>query len=138
MVIFAIIPALDAGASSDSHLKGTPPWKDLVDISVVHVDSGPVDKSGVGLRVSFYVSEIYYSMVLEVIQLGPSEDIPAKIVERYNYSGFNIGNKINLGSLVNTKLVKWMRWNKFQLIEQGRLFTIEFHSGGEIEISLTK
>ena len=87
-------------------------------------------------RVSFILSEIYYSLLIEKIKLPRKESEEKKAIERNLYTGFDIAeNILEYGRLTNLSFKGWKDFRTFELLESDESLEIEILSNGEIKIT---
>ena len=87
-------------------------------------------------RVSFSVSEIYYSILVEQITFSGPTGGRRKVTDAFFLNGFKVGEKLGLrlARLTNLKFVKWLAWDTFLLREGKVEFMIKALPDGKFKV----
>ncbi|WP_370087554.1 hypothetical protein [Ekhidna sp.] len=87
-------------------------------------------------RISFVVSEIYYNLLVEKIELPNEEGEAKKAIERNFYTGFDLAeNVLEYGRLTNLSFKQWTDFRTFELIESDELLEVEILTNGQLKVT---
>ncbi|MFY0607667.1 MAG: hypothetical protein JXR10_13200 [Cyclobacteriaceae bacterium] len=88
-------------------------------------------------RVSFVLSEIYYSILIEKTQLPWKEGDARKVIEQNFYTGFDIAeNILEYGRLTNLDFKEWKDFRTFELAESDdEIIEIQILTNGKIKVT---
>ena len=87
-------------------------------------------------RISFVVSEIYYNLLVEKIELPNDEGESKRAVERNFYTGFDMAeNVLEYGRLTNLKFKQWNNFRTFELLESDELLEVEILTNGQLKVT---
>lgn len=86
-------------------------------------------------RISFIVSEIYYNLLVEKIELPNEEGEAKKAVERNFYTGFDIGDVLEWGRLTNLSFKEWKDFRTFELVESDEVFQVQILTNGQLNVT---
>ena len=86
-------------------------------------------------RISFVLSEIYYSLLIEKISLGIKEGEKRFICDSFFYTGFDVAEDIlQYGRLTNLEFKEWIAYNRFHLLEGDLALQFEIMNDGSLII----
>ncbi|GEM_PF-5358731 len=86
-------------------------------------------------RASFVLSEIYFNLLIEKIQLPREEGGEWKAIERNFYTGFDTGDVLEWGCLTNLNFKEWKDFQTFELLESDELFEIQILANNQIKVT---
>ena len=128
-------------ASEKNNILPVTPATITIPSNIHYLTMGPRLQGKKSLRVSIIVEEIYPSIFVEEITFGDVEGAPDIVTNSYFLSGFEIVKKIGgkkWSPLNNINLIKWHKWNQFEMKHNKTKFKIIYNSKNNFNLEIIK
>jgi hypothetical protein len=109
-----------------------------ISLEVDFLTTGPRDSGTRALRVIFLVSEVYYSLAIEDVAYGLTEGDADTISHSYYLNGIDIASAAGQSSLTALNFRRWIKWNEFELEDNGTVFRIRYTPARKFEVNVVK
>ncbi len=110
-----------------------------IPLEVAFLTTGPRDSGTRALRIIFLVAEVYYSLAIEEITYGLTTEGDADIISNsYYLNGFDVATAVGQTSFTALKFHKWVKWNEFELEDNGSVFRIRYTPARKFEVTVVK
>jgi len=136
LLICSAIVFTDNSYAGEAYITASDYASEIAPLEVDFLSTGPRKNGTKGLRISFIVAEVYYSIVVEEVTYGLTEGDDNKIVKSYFLEDLLISRHTKTGPLVNLSFVKWLSWDEFEVKEGDKHFRIRYMKDGKFKISL--
>jgi len=136
-MVLALLLAVGATADADTPpgiIRSSKGPSVAIPTEVRFVSTAPRSSPTHARRISLHVYEVYYSLAIDEIVFGASEEEPDRIFASHFFSGFDIAPRIGRSRLTALELVRWVGPREFELREQDLVFRIRYEGDGAISI----